>query len=268
MTALALRTSAHCNAVSRRHGEVTRSMWQSLWPEREAGQVPIAHITNGVHVPTWIEPKMRLLFNEYIGTDWIEHHDDPAIWEGVDRIPDDVLWQTHQWLKIKLIHYICETARQRWSMMHSGNYHVPAGGAFLDPTVLTIGFARRFAAYKRADLLFAEMNRLRELLGDPRRPHSDHLCEAKLTPWTTAANASFSTFTPPAWILANHGRLAFVENYGEQIAQYIVHGVDLWLNNPLPPYEACGTSGMKAAINGVPQLSTCRWMVAGGVRRK
>lgn len=263
MTALALRTSAHCNAVSRRHGEVTRAMWQSLWPEREPDQVPIAHITNGVHVPTWIEPKLRLLFNEYLGADWIERHDDPGIWKRVDRIPDDVLWQTHQWLKIKLIHYICETARQRWSLLQSGNYHVVAGGAFLDPTVLTIGFARRFAYYKRADLLFTEMNRLRELLGDLRRP-VQIIFAGKAHPMDDSGKRILQHVYTACLDPHNHGRLAFVENYGEQIAQYMVHGVDLWLNNPLPPYEACGTSGMKAAINGVPQLSIADgWWLEG-----
>jgi starch phosphorylase len=263
MTALALRTSAHSNAVSKRHGEVSRAMWQSLWPDRTTDQVPIGHITNGVHVPTWIEPKLMLLFNQYLGMDWIERHDDPRTWQAVDLIPDEILWQTHQWLKIKLIHYIREAARQRWSTIQYGRHHVLAGGAFLDPTVLTIGFARRFTSYKRADLLLWDMQRLRGLLNNLQQP-LQIIFAGKAHPMDSDGKRILQRVYAACLDPLNGGRLAYVENYGEQIAQYMVHGADLWLNNPLPPYEACGTSGMKAALNGVPQISIADgWWLEG-----
>ncbi len=263
MTAFALRMSGYRNGVSQRHGEVTRRMWQSLWPESPENQAPIEHVTNGVHVPTWIEPKLELLLNRYLGPDWLQDHDNPFLWELIEKIPDDELWKTHYWLKIKLIDVVRERSRGLWAKERVSPSIALAGGALLDPSVLTLGFARRFATYKRADLILYDTERLKKLLNDRWRPiqiifaGKAHPAD---DPGKRILQRVFNTARDPEM----GGRIVFIEDYGEQLAQYMVHGVDVWLNTPLPPLEACGTSGMKAALNGVPQLSIMDgWWVEG-----
>ena len=263
MTAFALRMSGYHNGVSKRHGEVACRMWQSLWPELPEEKVPIDSVTNGIHVPTWIEPKMELLFNRYLGPSWLLDHDNPALWELVDHIPDEELWKTHYWLKIKLIDVIRERARQHWARDRASPSLMIAGGTLLDPSVLTIGFARRFATYKRADLIFHDLERLKKLLSDRWRP-IQIIFAGKAHPADDPAKRILQRVFNAARDPDLVGRIAFVEDYGEQLAQYMVHGVDVWLNNPLPPLEASGTSGMKAALNGVPHLSIMDgWWVEG-----
>jgi starch phosphorylase len=254
MTAFALRLSKYRNAVSKRHGEVSRQMWQCLWPDLPDEKETIDFVTNGVHVPTWIEPKMQLLFDKYIDPEWLEDHDNPVIWELIEKIPDEKLWQTHYWLKIKLIDAIRERSRQRWAEDHAHSSIVLAGGSLLDPSVLTIGFARRFATYKRADLIFYDLDHLKKLLNDHWRP-IQIIFAGKAHPADDPGKRILQRIFNASRDPEMGGRIAFVEDYGEQLAQYLVHGVDVWLNNPLPPMEASGTSGMKAALNGVPQLS-------------
>jgi starch phosphorylase len=254
MTAFALRLAGYCNGVSRRHGEVARRMWQSLWPEVPEWEIRIAYVTNGVHVPTWIEPKMELLFNTYLGPTWLADHDNEALWELIDEVPDEELWKTHYWLKIKLIDAIRERIRQRWTKDHVNLSVVRAGGTLLDHSVLTLGFARRFATYKRADLIFYDLERLKKLLNDRWRP-IQIIFAGKAHPADDPGKRILQKIFNAALDPDLGGRIAFVEDYGEQLAQYLVHGVDVWLNNPLPPLEASGTSGMKAALNGVPHLS-------------
>jgi starch phosphorylase len=254
MTAFALRMAGYCNGVSRKHGEVARRMWRNLWPDVDADKVPIEYVTNGVHVPTWIEPKMELLFNKYFGPDWLNEHDNPYIWEMVDEIPDKVLWDTHMWLKIKLIDAIRERARRRWTEDRLNPSLMVSYGTLLDPTVLTIGFARRFTTYKRADLIFHDMQRLKKTLTDRWQP-VQIIFAGKAHPADEPGKRILQRIVNMARDPKYAGRIAFVEDYGEQFAQYLVHGVDIWLNNPLPPMEACGTSGMKAGLNGVPSLS-------------
>jgi starch phosphorylase len=263
MTAFALRMSRYCNGVSKRHGEVTRKMWQSLWQGLPEDKIPIEHVTNGVHVPTWTEPKMELLFNKYLGPDWLEDHDNPAIWEFIEEIPDEELWKTHYWLKIKLIDAIRYRARQRWAEERVSPSIVVAGGAMLDPSILTIGFARRFATYKRAELVFRDTERLKRLLNDRWRP-VQIVFAGKAHPADDPGKQILQRIFNAARDPEMGGRIAFVEEYGEQLAQYLVHGVDIWLNNPIPPMEASGTSGMKAALNGVPNLSIADgWWIEG-----
>ena len=254
MTAFALRLSGCRNAVSKRHAEVSRKMWQSLWPDLPEAQVPIDYVTNGVHVPTWIEPKIKLLLDTHLGADWLDKHDDPAIWQRLDNIPDSELWQTHHWLKVKLIDAIRERTRLRWADGGGSTSVMLAGGAFLDPSVLTLGFARRFATYKRALLIFQDLDRLKTHLKDRWRP-IQIIFAGKAHPADDPGKRLLQGLINLARDPQLGGRIAFVEDYGEQLAQYLVHGVDVWLNNPLPPFEACGTSGMKAALNGVPHLS-------------
>ncbi|MDY7032462.1 MAG: alpha-glucan family phosphorylase [Thermodesulfobacteriota bacterium] len=263
MTAFALRASGYGNGVSAKHGEVARKMWQSIRLEPTTNQVTIDHITNGVHIPTWVEPKMEILFNKYLGPDWLEKHDDPSLWDRIDEIPDEELWKTHYWLKIKLINVVRETARRRWTEEISGPSVILAAGTFLDPSVLTIGFARRFATYKRADLIFHDNARLKRLLNDRWRP-IQIVFAGKAHPADDPGKSILRNIHNSARDPEMGGRIAFLEDYGEQYAQYMVHGVDIWLNNPIPPMEASGTSGMKAAINGVPHLSILDgWWIEG-----
>lgn len=263
LTAFALKMSGHHNGVSKRHGEVARHMWQSLWPDTPEDKVPIEHITNGIHVPTWVEPRMELLFNKYLGPKWLDEQDNPDIWQLVYDIPDEELWQAHYWLKMKLMLKIRERAMERWRDEKADPRIVLASGVLFDPNTLTIGFARRFATYKRATLILQDIERLKRILNDRWRPvqimfagkaHPDD------DPGKQLLQEIFNAAKDPSF----GGRIAFVEDYDEQLAQYMVHGVDIWLNNPLPPLEACGTSGMKAALNGVPHLSILDgWWVEG-----
>jgi glycogen phosphorylase len=254
MTAFSLRLSGYRNGVSKRHAEVSRKMWRSLWPDVPEDRIPIDYVTNGVHVPTWIEPKIKLLLDKYIGADWLDTHDDPAIWQHLDDIPDSELWQTHHWLKVKLIDAIRERTRLRWAEGGGSTSIILAGGAFLDPSVLTLGFARRFATYKRALLIFKNLERLIKNLKDSWRP-IQIIFAGKAHPADDPGKRLLQDLINLTRNPQFGGRIAFVEDYGEQLAQYLVHGVDVWLNTPMPPFEACGTSGMKAAINGVPHLS-------------
>lgn len=265
MTVFALRSSAYRNAVSRKHQVVTAKMWHHLWPDVAEAEVPIDFVTNGVHVPTWIDKTLGdVVFNRYMGRNWLEEHDKHRIWELIDEIPDDVIWRHHYAMKNLLITRIRERARQKW--LDSGTADprlVMASGVLLDSPVLTLGFARRFASYKRPTLLLQDIERLKEIVNDPWRPvqiifagkaHQDDQQSKKLLQqvFNAAKDQAFG------------GRIAFVEDYDELLAQYLVHGVDIWVNNPLPPMEASGTSGMKAGINGVPQLSILDgWWIEG-----
>ena len=254
MTAFALRLSQYHNAVSRKHGEVSRRMWQPLWPDLPLEQVPIDHITNGVHVSTWLDPRFESVNNRYLGPEWLADHDNPAVWGVVDDIPEAELWDIHVRKKIKLINAIRERIRRRWVEERVGLGNVVAGGTMLNHSILTIGFARRFATYKRADLIFRDLGRLKKLLNDPFRS-LQLIFAGKAHPADDPGKQILQRIFNLARDPELGGRIAFVEDYGEELAQDLVHGVDVWLNNPRPPLEACGTSGMKAALNGVLHLS-------------
>ncbi len=257
MTALALRASAHHNGVSRMNGVVARQMWQCLWPDRPEEQIPIDHVTNGVHVPTWMNPRIREIFERHIGPvcpDWMAVHDDPAIWELIDEVSDVELWDLHTWLKAKLFVRMRERKRLKWSEGQDEPINLVAEGNFLNPSVLTIGFARRFSTYKRAYLIFEDPERLKRILTNPWRP-VQIIFAGKAHPSDNDGKRILQEIYRYAQRPDFAGRIAFVEDYNEQMAQYLVHGVDVWLNNPLPPLEASGTSGMKAALNGVLNLS-------------
>ncbi len=267
MTAFALRASAHHNAVSRAHGSVTRQMWRCLWPGAPEATVPIDHVTNGVHVPTWLNHRMRGLYDRYIGPtcpNWLAEHDDPAIWEFIDEIPDADLWYLHTWLKAKLFNRIREQERLRWAVQPGGGtLHPAVGGAFLNPSVLTIGFARRFSTYKRAYLIFEDLERLRRIVNNRWYP-VQIIFAGKAHPADNEGKRVLQQIYRYAQQPEFGGRIAFVEDYNEKVAQYLVHGVDVWLNNPLPPMEASGTSGMKASLNGVLNLSIMDgWWIEG-----
>jgi glycogen phosphorylase len=254
MTALALRSASSVNAVSRLHGEVTRGMWGSIWPGVPEEQRPVASVTNGVHVPTWIAGEMSLLFTKYLGSDWIERQDDPSLWEGVLAIPDEDLWAVRQMLRRHLFAFVRERARQRWSDEHVATPRIVVAGTLLDPDVLTIGFARRFAGYKRPELVFTDAERLARILNAAGRP-VQIIFAGKSHPADDVGKHHLQRVYRRALDPAFGGRVAFVDDYDLHVAHFLAQGCDLWLNTPRKPLEASGTSGMKAAINGVPHLS-------------
>jgi starch phosphorylase len=254
MTVLALRLAGRTNGVSQLHGEVSRRMWQPVWPDRPVEEVPIAAITNGAHVPSWISTTLKELFAEYLDQDWEKRHDDPDLWAGLDGIPDDVLWAAHQHLKGKLLAFVDDRTRLRWRAGEMAASQVLASGTLFDPEALTIGFARRFATYKRATLIFRDVQRLKRILHAERRP-VQLVFAGKAHP----ADGGGKQFIQQVYQFAQDpefgGRIAFLEDYDLHMARFLVQGVDVWLNNPRRPNEASGTSGMKAAMNGVPNLS-------------
>lgn len=254
MTALALRLAGRSNGVSRRHGVVSRAMWQILWPDQPAEKVPISHVTNGVHLPTWLNQWFGSVIKAYLGADWIHKQDDPAFWARIDRIPDDELWRIHLNSKRDLFNLVRDRARLRWMRDRMDPSQVIAAGSMLDPDALTIGFARRFAAYKRANLIFNDIDRLKRLLLDPWKP-VQLVFAGKAHPADDPGKHLIQRIYQLARDPAIGGRIAFIEDYDMHVARYFVHGCDLWLNNPVPPLEACGTSGQKAAVNGVLNLS-------------
>jgi len=253
MTAAAIRLSARVNGVSRRHGVVSSEIWRGLW--KDPASVPIGHVTNGVHLATWMHSDVMGLLDRTLGPDWGERLDDERLWDGVDAIPDEELWGVHQRLKIGLIDFMREEARRRWRDHWPEAAHLIGAGTMLSPFPLTIGFARRFASYKRADLLFSDPDRLLALLSNPRRP-VQLIFAGKAHPQDEIGKEVLHRVYAHTRESKFEGRIAFLENYGLHIAHRLIEGVDLWLNVPRVPREACGTSGMKAALNGVPQLGT------------
>ncbi len=254
MTALSLRLAGRRNAVSRRHGVVSRDMWKNLWPSLPAGEAPISHVTNGVHLETWVQQDMGGLYDRYLGTEWRRNQDDPAVWSKVAAIPDEVLWLQHNRNKSALLQMMRGRARARWMAEKGDPAQALAGGALLDHSVLTVGFARRFAGYKRATLILHDIERLKNLLFDAWRP-VQLVFAGKAHPADDGGKALIQQVYRLAKDPEFGGRIAFVEDYDMHLARYLVQGVDVWLNNPLAPLEACGTSGEKAGVNGVPNFS-------------
>jgi len=254
MTKLALMLSGRSNGVSELHGEVSRRMWQSLWPEKRMDEVPIAHVTNGVHLPSWTGEAMHRLYSKYISPDWRQRQDDPLLWARIEEIPDSELWEAHNYLKRKMFSIIRERARQDRITRATPPEQLLASGIFLDPGALVIGFARRVATYKRANLLFQDIDRLMRLIHNPYRP-VQVIFAGKAHPADDPGKLLLQRVYNYARDPEFGGRIAFVEDYDMHIGRYLVQGVDVWLNTPRRPNEASGTSGMKAAFNGVLNLS-------------
>jgi starch phosphorylase len=255
MPILALRLSDGRNAVSELHGRVSRNIWHFLWPEIEDDEdVPITYITNGVHTPTWMARRLRVLFDKYLGEGWLDRLDDPETWVKVDSIPDNELWAVHMHLKRKLAFYMLNRVRLRWMNGDLQPVQAIASGAMLDPYVLTIGFARRFATYKRANLVFSDLNRLLELINKPNRP-VQIIFSGKAHPADEPGKMLIQEVYRVVKKAENGGRLVFLEDYDMNLARYLVQGVDVWMNTPRRPNEASGTSGMKAALNGALNFS-------------
>jgi starch phosphorylase len=276
MTALAMRSAGKINAVSRLHREVTRAMWAGLWPEVPAAELPVEFVTNGVHLPTWLAADLVDLLSAHLGRDWLERRDDPAVWDRVLAIPDAELWNVRQALRRYLFAFIRERARQRWTVERVGTPRIVAAGTLLDPETLTLGFARRFTGYKRPDLIFHDADRLARILNAPERP-VQIIFAGKAHPADDVGKHHLQQVYRRALDPVFGGRVAFVDDYDLHVAHFLVQGCDVWLNNPRKPLEASGTSGMKAAANGVPHLSigdgwwaegfngANGWVVDGGV---
>jgi starch phosphorylase len=254
MTVLALKLSSQHNGVSRLHGEVSRKMWRFLWPEAEEEEVPITSITNGVHTASWLAPRLAKLYSHYLGAHWYDHLDEPKLWRKIEDIPDGELWEVHQELKAELIEYVRErVARQRKRHGESAA-SIAATKKLLSPTTLTLGFARRFATYKRATLLFRNPERLEKILNNPERPvqvifagkahPADH-------PGQDLIRQVYDFARDPRFA----GKIVLLEDYDIDMARRLVSGCDVWLNNPVRPHEASGTSGQKASLNGLPNCS-------------
>ncbi len=254
MPVLALHLSEHSNGVSELHGEVARKMWNFLWPDRGEDEVPITSITNGVHTSFWLARRMRQLFDRYFGQDWCERLDDPEIWSRVDQIPDLELWDVRRHLKRKLINYAIEQARSHWQSGKRTPAQVIVDGVMLDQYSLTIGFARRFATYKRAYMLFSDYERLLKIVTNRDMPVQIILA-GKAHPADEPGKLMIQRVYRAAKDHQTSGRIVFLEDYDLNIARLLVQGVDVWMNTPRRPNEASGTSGMKAALNGTLNFS-------------
>ncbi len=250
MTVLALKCASKANGVSALHGRVTRRMWHGLWPQRNESEVPIGHITNGVHVPTWLAPEMRLLYDRHLRPDWPIHLAHPETWMGIDEVPDVELWETLQILKSKLVRFVRRrliTQSERTEGLDPAVARRVADS--FDPNVLTIGFARRFAQYKRATLILRDRERLKRILTDPTRP-VQIVFAGKAHPHDEIGKGLIREIVQSMADVGFQGRLAFIEDFEINVARHLVQGVDVWLNNPTRPLEASGTSGQKVLLNG------------------
>jgi len=253
MTILALRMSRHSNGVSKLHGEVSRSLWTDVWSGVPEHEVPITSVTNGIHTKTWTAPEFAALYRKHLG-DWEEKLTEPDFWRRVIEIPDAQLWETHQQLKRRLIDFVRERVRARRERIGASPEAIRNVNRILDPEILTIGFARRFATYKRGSLLFSDKERLKRMLNDTTRP-VQFIFAGKAHPRDDAGKTLIQEVYKFSLEAGFENRIVFLEDYDSYIARRLVQGVDLWLNNPLRPLEASGTSGMKLAPNGGLNLS-------------
>jgi starch phosphorylase len=254
MPVLAMRMSSLRNGVSELHGEVARDMWSYLWPDIKTEKVPISHITNGIHTGTWLARRLRHLFDRYLDQNWLENLDKPEIWNGINQIPDEELWAVRRHLKRKLVFYMRERARAQWARDVVHPVQVIASGALLNPYALTIGFARRFATYKRAELVLSDFERLLQIINQPNMP-VQIVFAGKAHPADDPGKLLIQEVYRKVKLAESGGRLVFLEDYDMNLARYLVQGVDVWLNTPRRPMEASGTSGQKAALNGVLNFS-------------
>ncbi len=255
MPVLALKLSTWRNGVSKLHGGVSRSMWAELWPKLPVEEVPIKSITNGIHAKSFIAPELDQLYERYLGFNWDEEIAEPQLWNNVDQIPDEELWRIHQRNRENLINFVRKQIKKQ--MQRRGTYHTELGWAeeALYPEALTIGFARRFATYKRGNLLLKDPDRFIKLLNKTDKP-VQFIFAGKAHPNDEEGKEIIRQIIHFANRNDVRKRLIFLEDYNIDIARYMVQGVDIWLNNPRPPLEASGTSGMKAALNGALNVST------------
>jgi starch phosphorylase len=253
MTVLALRSARYRNGVSALHGHVSRRMWQALWPGREEIEVPIGHITNGVHTASWLAPQMFVGYDHYVGREWRERLCCPETWERVEQVDDAALWEIHQVLKRHMLNYVLRRCHAQAAAHGEDPARMPCGAA-LDAEVLTLAFARRFAEYKRPALLLADLDRLERLVNAPGRG-IQLVFAGKAHPRDEEGKRLLQRVVGLARDPRFRARVVFVEDYDFSVTRHLVQGADVWLNTPRRPLEACGTSGQKALFNGALHLS-------------
>jgi glycogen phosphorylase len=254
MTVVGLRLSRRANAVSALHGEVSRAMWTGLCPGKPEDEVPIGHITNGVHVPSWLAPQMFRLYDRHLGTNWHQHGSEARIWEGIENVDDGELWETHLSLKSQLLEFVRRRAVEQAERREEPREVLQRLGKVLSPDALTIGFARRFATYKRANLILSDIESLASMVNDPKRP-VQFVFAGKAHPNDEPGKKVLQQI---AELMRNSqfaDKFVFVEDYDINVGRHFVQGVDVWLNNPRRPQEASGTSGQKVVLNGGLNLS-------------
>src|SRR5450755_651437 len=249
MTVLAFKMSRYANGVSALHGRITRKSWQVLWPHHREDEVPVGHITNGVHVPTWLAPAMQDLYSRHLGADWRDHLADPHMWARIDGVPDAELWSTHRGLKAALVKFVRRRVSEQRRRNEYPDEFVRAAETALDPEALTIGFARRFATYKRASLIFSDIQRLTRLLTDSKRP-VQLVFSGKAHPADRPGQEILRQVHESAIVGDLKMNVLFIEDYDINVGRHLVQSVDVWLNNPRRPQEASGTSGQKVLLNG------------------
>jgi starch phosphorylase len=254
MTVLGLKLSRRANAVSALHGEVSRAMWTGLYPGKLEDQVPIGHITNGVHVPTWLAPQMFRIYDRHLGTGWLENSGESRTWEGIENIDDGELWETHGALKLRLLEFVRRRAVEQSQRRGESPETLQRLSRVLSPDALTIGFARRFATYKRANLILADIEKLASMVNDPKRP-VQFVFAGKAHPRDEPGKRVLQQIAQLMRDPQFADKFVFVEDYDINVGRLFVQGVDVWLNNPRRPLEASGTSGQKVVLNGGLNLS-------------
>ncbi len=254
MTVLGLKLSRRANAVSSLHGEVSRAMWTSLFPGKPEDAVPIGHITNGVHVPSWLAPQMCRLYDRHLGIGWQDHSGASRTWEEIESVDDGELWETHLSLKSQLLDFVRRRALEQAERRSEPHESLHRLGKVLSPDALTIGFARRFATYKRANLILADIERLTSMVNDPKRP-VQFLFAGKAHPHDEPGKQVLQQIAKMMRDSKFADKFVFIEDYDINVGRHLVQGVDVWLNNPRRPLEASGTSGQKVVLNGGLNLS-------------
>ena len=264
LSPLAIRMARSTNGVSVKHGEVSRQLWHELWPKKSLAEVPITSVTNGIHAPTWVSPLLRQLFETHIGADWnVQMLDREKFAAGVERIPDEALWRIHGLLKQRLVAFIRYRAAKTREQRNEPRDYIQAAHGLFDPQALTIGFARRVAAYKRWGLILSEPDRLRQILGDEKRP-VQFVFAGKAHPQDQGAKAILQQLARWKYDPLALKHAVFLQDYDQEIARYMVQAVDVWLNVPRRPLEASGTSGQKVGLNGGLNLSILDgWWIEG-----
>ncbi len=254
MPALAIRFSSGRNGVAALHGETSRHIWADLWPGVPLSEVPIGHITNGVHLPTWLAPEIQQLADEVLPADWRQRPDEVELWQAFREVAPERFWQARMALKSRSVRFLRRRLMQQLARFEASPTELKYSGTLFNPEHLTIGFARRFASYKRATLIFRDLDRLAAIMNDPERP-VQLVFAGKAHPADGEGQQLIATIQQLSGDPRFVGRVLFVEDYDMAIGRALTHGVDVWLNNPRRPLEASGTSGMKAAMNGVLNLS-------------
>ena len=254
MTVLALRLSRYANGVSAPHGTVSRRMWQPLFVNTAEENVPIGHITNGIHVQSWVAPQMHLLYDRNLGSDWPKNQRMPETWAGISRVEDAEMWETQQVLKARLINFVRNRLVSQARRRNEPDAAIERAMQVLDVHALTIGFARRFATYKHSGLVLQDVERLIELVSAAERP-VQFIFGGKAHPEDRMGKELIQGIVRLTRQEQFASRIVFVEDYDMNVARQLVQGVDVWLNNPRRPQEASGTSGQKAALNGTLNFS-------------